>query len=148
MLGKNIALLALSQQGLDLGNGVTDGRNGHVMVDGCDEVGSILGAVHVIIPITGKQLGLAVGQIGTQHSGQNAILHCLVKLCKAAGEQGEGCVADDVLGTTLLQFAGNLQHGFAGGNDVINDEYRLATDALTQILMGNDGIAAVSFCWR
>ena len=53
----------LVQQGTDLRHRVDDGRNALVMVDGGDEVGGVLGDVHVIVPLALQQLRLAVGQV-------------------------------------------------------------------------------------
>ena len=113
------------------------------MVDGCNKVCSILGAVNIEVPAALQQLGLAVGQVGTQHSGQNAFLNSLVELSQTTGEQGEGSIADDIGSAALLQLATNFQHTFAGGNDIVSDEDGLAFHALTQVLMGNDGVTAI-----
>ena len=43
-------LLALGQQSLDLLDGIDDGADAHLMVDGGDEVGAVLGAVNVEVP--------------------------------------------------------------------------------------------------
>lgn len=113
------------------------------MVDGSHEIGTVLGCVHVEVPIPLQQFGLAVGQVGAQHSGEDAVFHGLVELVQAAGEQGEGGVGDDVLGAPLFQLTGHFQHALAGGNDVVGDEHGLALHALAQILMGDDGIPAI-----
>ena len=134
---------AVLQQGLDLLDGIDDGADTHFVVDGGHEVGAVLGAVHIEVPAALQQLGLAVGQVGAQDGGQNALLHSLVELLQAAGEQGEGGVGDDVLGAALLQLTGNFQHALAGSDDVVSDEDGLAFHAFTQVLVGNDGVAAI-----
>ena len=136
-------LLAVGQQNVDLLHRIADRRYGHIVVDSCDEVSGVLGAVNIKVPVALQQLRLTVGQIGSQDSSQGAILHSFVKFGKAAGKQREGCVADDVLCATLLQLAGNLQHGLTGSNDVIRNENSLAFHALTQILVGDDGVTAI-----
>ena len=65
------------------------------MVQGHHEVSSVLGHIHVHIPVAGQQLRRAVGQVGAHHIGQLALGHSLVKLGQAAGEQREGSVGDD-----------------------------------------------------
>ena len=136
-------LLAAAQQHIDLLHRIADGRNGHIMIDGCNEVSSVLGAVNIKVPAALQQFGLPVGQISTQHCSQDAFLHSLVELGQTAGEQGECGIANDVLCAALLQLTGNFQHGFAGCDDIISNEYSLAFHTLTQILMRNDGVTAI-----
>src|SRR5699024_9895597 len=68
------------QQGADLGDRVNDAGNALVVVDGGDEVGGVLGHVHIVVPLAAQQLGGAVGQVGTQHGGHDAVLVSLVEL--------------------------------------------------------------------
>ena len=103
-------LLAAAQQSLDLLDGIDDGADAHLVVDGGDEVGAVLGAVHVERPAALEQLGVAVGQVGAQDGGEGAVGHSGIELAQAAGEQGEGGVGDDVLCAALLQLTGNFQH--------------------------------------
>ena len=63
-------LFAVRQQSVDLLHGIADGRDGHVVVDGCNEVSGVLGAVHIEIPVAVQQFGLPIGQVGAQNSGQ------------------------------------------------------------------------------
>ena len=66
-------LLAVCQQVLDLLQGVDDAGNGHIVVQCHHKVGSVLGNVHVHIPVTGQQLGHTVGQVGAHNVGQGAV---------------------------------------------------------------------------
>jgi len=104
----NSFLLAVCQQVLDLLQGVDDAGNGHIVVQCHHKVGSVLGNIHVHIPVAGQQLGHTVGQVGAHNVGQGAVCHSLVELLQTAGEQGEGGVGDDVGSTALLQVAGDL----------------------------------------
>ena len=45
-------LLTVFQQDLDLLHGIADGRDGHIVVDRCNEVSGVLGAVNIEIPGT------------------------------------------------------------------------------------------------
>ena len=104
--------------------GDTDGRNVLVMVDGGDEVSGVLGDVHVIVPLALQQLRLAVGQVRAQHSLDDAVIVGLVELVQTGGEQREGAAGKDVTGAAHLQLVGNVQHGLAGGNDVVGNNRR------------------------
>jgi hypothetical protein len=75
------------------------------MVDGSHEVGAVLGAVHIEVPVALQQLRLAVSQVGTQDSSQSALSNSLVELLQAAGEQREGGVGNDALGAALREGA-------------------------------------------
>ena len=86
----------LFQQRLDLGHGIDDAGNALVVVDGRDEVGGVLGNVHVEVPGTLQQFRLAVGQVGTQNRFQDTIVVSLVELIQAGGEQREGGAGKDV----------------------------------------------------
>ena len=52
----NSFLLAVCQQVLDLLQGVDDAGNGHIVVQGHHKVGSVLGNIHVHIPVAGQCL--------------------------------------------------------------------------------------------
>ena len=80
-----------------------DAGNRHIVVQCHHEVGSILGDIHVNIPVAGQQLGLAVGQVGAHNVVQLAIGNCLIELLQAAGEQREGRIGNDAGSTALLQ---------------------------------------------
>ena len=69
----NSFLLAVCQQVLDLLQGVDDAGNGHIVVQCHHKVGSILGNIHVHIPVAGQQLGHTVGQVGAHNVGQGAV---------------------------------------------------------------------------
>ena len=43
----------------------------------------------------------------------------------------------------LFQFFGDVEHGFAGGDDVVGDENVLALDRIAEIFVRDDGVAAV-----
>ena len=57
---------ALLQQSFDLLDGIDDGADAHLVVDGSDEVGAVLGAVNIKVPAALQQVGLAVGQVASQ----------------------------------------------------------------------------------
>src|SRR5699024_1132064 len=67
----------------------------------------------------------------------------LVKALQAVGEDGVGGVGENPLGLALLQVVGNVQHGLAGGDDVVGDEHVLAGHVAAQVLVGHNGVAAV-----
>ena len=69
------------------------------MVDGGDEVGGVLGDIHVVVPLALQQFRLAVGQVRTQHGLDDAIVVGLVELVQTGGEQREGAAGKDVAGT-------------------------------------------------
>ena len=122
----------LVEKRFDLLHGITDGGDGHIVIDSGYKVGGVLGAVHIKVPRTLQQLRLPVSQIGTQNGSQRTGCNSCVKLLQTAGEQGEGGIANDVLGTALFQLAGNFQHTFAGGNDIISNENSFSFHAFTQ----------------
>ena len=109
---------AVFQQCSDL----LDGTDAHLVIDGSHKVCAVLGAVNVEVPLALQQLGGAIGQVGAQNGNQNTFFHSLVELLQTAGEQGDGGIGDDVLGTALLQLTGDFQHTLAGGDDVVIDE--------------------------
>ena len=82
-----LSLFPACQQSLDLLDGVDDAGNGHVMVQGHDEVRGVLGDVNIDVPVTGQQLRHTVGQVGAGDVVQNAVGHSLVELLEAAGEE-------------------------------------------------------------
>ena len=67
-----------AQQGADLLVRINDAADGHIVVDGGDEVGDVLGHVHLKKPLTSAQLRVAVGQVGAQHRADGAPLLRLV----------------------------------------------------------------------
>ena len=131
------------QQGADLGHGVDDAGNALVVVDGSDEVGGVLGHVNIVVPLALQQFGLAVGQVGAQNCLDDAVVVRLVELLQTGGEQREGAAGKDVAGAAHLQLVADVQHGLAGGDDVIRDKDVLVLDALAQILVRDNGVAAV-----
>ena len=128
---------------LDLGHRVDDAGNAHIMVDGSDEISGVLRQINIKVPGALQQLRLAVGQVGAQHSLDDAVIVGLVELLQTGGEQREGAAGKDVAGTAHLQLVGDVQHGLAGGDDVVGDEDVLALNALAQILVRDDGVATV-----
>ena len=138
-----LSLFPACQQSLDLLDGVDDAGNGHVMVQGHDEVCGVLGDVNIDVPVTGQQLRHTVGQVGAGDVVQNAVGHSLVELLEAAGEEREGGVGDDALCAALFQVGGNFQHALAGSDDVVSDEDGLALNGIAQILVSDDGVAAI-----
>ena len=133
----------LVKQRADLGHRVDDGGNALVMVDGGDEVGGVLGNIDIIVPLALQQFRLAVGQVRAQHSLDDAVIVGLVELVKAGGEEREGAAGKDVAGTAHLQLIADVEHRLAGSDDVVSDKDILALNALAQILMRHDGVAAV-----
>ena len=113
------------------------------MVQSGDKVGDVLGDVHLVEPGAVLQLLGAVGQVGAEHAVDNALPVGLVKALQAVGEDGVGGVGENPLGLALLQVVGNVQHGLAGGDDVVGDEHVLAGHVAAQVLVGHNGVAAV-----
>ena len=140
---KYLSLFPACQQSLDLLDGVDDAGNGHVMVQSHDEVCGVLGDVNIDVPVTSQQLRHTVGQVGAGDVVQNAVGHSLIELLEAAGEEREGGVGDDALCAALFQVGGNFQHTLAGSDNVVSDEDSLALDGIAQILVSDDGVAAI-----
>ena len=113
------------------------------MVQSGDKVGDILGHVHLIEPRTILQPFGAIGQVRAKHAVDIAVLIGFVKALQAIGEDAVGGIGEDPLGVAGLQIVGDIQHGLAGGDDVVRDEHILASHIGTQILMSHNGIAAV-----
>ena len=67
------------QQMLDLGHRVDDAGYAHIMVDGSDEISGVLRQINIKVPGALQQLRLAVGQVGAQHSLDDAVVVGLVE---------------------------------------------------------------------
>lgn len=68
------------QQMLDLGHRVDDAGYAHIMVDGSDEISGVLRQINIKVPGALQQLRLAVGQVGAQHSLDDAVIVGFVEL--------------------------------------------------------------------
>ena len=99
------------------------------MVDGSDEISGVLRQINIKVPGALQQLWLAVGQVGAQHSLDDTVIVGFVELIQTGSEQREGGAGKDVLGTAHLQLIADVQHGLAGGDDVVGDEDVLALNA-------------------
>lgn len=129
------------QQMLDLGHRVDDAGYAHIMVDGSDEISGVLRQINIKVPGALQQLRLAVGQVGAQHSLDDAVIVGFVELIQTGSEQREGGTGKDVLGTAHLQLIADVQHGLAGSDNIIGNEDVLTLDILAQVFMGNNGVA-------
>ena len=128
---------------LDLGHRVDDAGYAHIMVDGSDEISGVLRQINIKVPGALQQLRLAVGQVGAQHSLDDAVIVGFVELIQTGSEQREGGAGKDVLGTAHLQLIADVQHGLAGSDNIIGNEDVLTLDILAQVFMGNNGVAAI-----
>jgi len=86
------------QQMLDLGHRVDDAGYAHIMVDGSDEISGVLRQINIKVPGALQQLRLAVGEVGAQHSLDDAVIVGFVELIQTGSEQREGSVGDDAGG--------------------------------------------------
>ena len=57
--------------------------------DGGDEIGGVLGDVDIVVPFATEQLGRAVGQVGAEHGGDDAVLVRLVKTVETLVNSGK-----------------------------------------------------------
>jgi len=113
------------------------------MVDGSDEISGVLRQINIKVPGALQQLRLAVGQVGAQHSLDDAVIVGFVELIQTGSEQRESGAGKDVLGTAHLQLIADVQHGLAGSDNIIGNEDVLTLDILAQVFMGNNGVAAI-----
>ena len=98
-----VFLVSPIQQCLDLCVRVNDIADGNVVVQRCDEVGNILGAVYFVEPLTLEQFICPVGQIGGEYCINVAVLICLVELLQTVYEQTVSCITDVVIRPLVMR---------------------------------------------
>ena len=59
------------------------------MVDGGNEVGGVLGDVHIVVPLALQQFGLAVGQVRAQNGLDDAVVVALSNFSRPAVNSGK-----------------------------------------------------------
>ena len=70
-----------------------------------------------------------VGTIRSIERGQHSAMFIIfIELFQTVCEKTECCCNKNTLCLTFLQFFGNIQHAFARGDHIINDEDILAFD--------------------
>ena len=112
------------------------------MIERLNKVCDILGAVNLVEPRPLKQLGCTVGEIGSEYAVDYTVGISLVKGIKTVGEDSIGSIAEDPSCIALLKLNCNIEHGFAGGDDIVHDDDRLALDAGAEVLMRDDRVAS------
>ena len=113
------------------------------MVQRCDEVGNVLGAVYFVEPLAGQQSIGAVSQVGGEYSIDIAVFICLIELFQTVDEQTVSCIAEYAASLAFLQSVSNIQHRFAGGNNVVGNKYVLAFYGVAQIFVCYDRVMSV-----
>ena len=135
-------LVVLFEELTDLLVRVDHRADGNIVVDGGDEVCHILGDIDLVEPFALQKLRAAVGQVRTKYAADVAVCIRLVKLLQTVGEDGISSIGKNALCTALLQCVGNIEHGLAGGDDIIGNEYILTLNAVAEVLVCYDRISA------
>ena len=118
-------------------------RQRTVVVECRNDVGNVLAHVGFDEPRRCLQFGCAVGQVRGNHAVNQTFVVALLVQLQTVGEQREGNGREDAVRAEFLQAVRNLNHGFAGGQNIVRNEHVLAVDFLAHVLVGNNGIAAV-----
>ena len=82
-----VFLVSAFQQCLDLCIRVNDIADGNIVVQRCDEVGNVLGAVYFVEPLAGQQSIGAVSQVGGEYSIDIAVFVCLIELFQTVDDR-------------------------------------------------------------
>ena len=104
---------------------------GNIVVERCDEVSYILGNIYFMEPRFCKQFRAAVCKVGTKDMIYDALFYSLIEFINAVCEYRICSVTDNTSCIALFKLACNIKHGFAGGNDIICNEYILACNGVT-----------------
>ena len=82
----------------------------NVVVKRGDVEGDKLGHIDRVEPLTRKELGAHVGEVGAKNSRDGAVGIGLVETTEAVGEDGVGSVAIYVSRVALFECVGNVKH--------------------------------------
>ena len=86
---------------------------------------------------------LIVDEVGGKYLVDNSVLVVLVELFKSVYEETEGGEYEDTVSTALLHLCGNIEHGIARRDHIVNEDKVHTGNVLTEEFVSNDGVSAV-----
>ena len=119
---------------------VDDAAYRNIMVERGDKVSDILGDIHLMEPLSGAEFWSPIGQVGTQHTINNAFFIRPIKLLQTVGKDRIGGVGENTACFLFFQFVSDIQHRFTGRNDVIGGSVRSSADLVKAIALGADAV--------
>ena len=108
---------------------------------GSQELGH--GCFHIIG--SGQKLRCPVIQIGGHHFINIAFFIILIKFLQAIGEQTEGYTYEDTFGAAFFDLTCHIQHAFAGGDHIINDDSIFSVQIISKKFVSNDRVLAANY---
>ena len=88
-------------------------------------------------------IGGAVDKVGGKYLVDNSVLVVLVELFKSVYEETEGGEYEDTVSTALLHLCGNIEHGIARRDHIVNEDKVHTGNVLTEEFVSSDGVSAV-----
>ena len=113
------------------------------MVQSRDEVSDVLRNVDFMEPRAVLQFRVKIRQVAAEDTVDETLFIRFIELCEAVREDGIRAVSKEAACLAGLDVLCNVEHGLAGGDDVIGNEHILALDRGTEVLMCDDRVAAV-----
>ena len=114
-----------------------------VMVQGGDDEGDILAHIRFHEPFGFEQFRLPVGEVGGDHPVDETVPVSFLKGVDSVGEQGESTAGENPVGLPLFQLPGQVDNALSAGDHIVRHKDVLPLNVITQVLVGNDGVAAV-----
>lgn len=136
-------LLVLAYQSLDSVIGIQESGDGIVVIQGVDDIGDVLAHSAADVVVAGEELFALVHQIGGDDLVDDPVRDGLVESGHTLGEEAEGGDDEDSVRPAALELRGDIDHGLAGSDHVVDDPDILALDGSAQEFVGYDGVAAV-----
>ena len=115
------------------------------MIDDVDDAGKVFAHVGFHIVRLREQLRDTVIQVGGDDFVDPAFFIVSVEFSQTFGEKAVGCADEDPARFALLDLFCHIQHAFAGGDHVVDDDHIFSFNRITQEFVGNDGILAVDY---
>ena len=133
----------LLHQSLDALYGIEQRADRCIVVERVDQVCYVLTHIYLDEPVSGRELGTAVNEVGGEHLIKYALLCANVKLLNALGEQTKGAEAEYAVCALLLELLANVKHRLTRRDHIVNDDRILAVEILSEVLVCLDGVTAV-----
>ena len=123
--------------------GIDNGADGNIVIDRRDKVGDIFGYIHLKEPFSLLEGVRSVGEVAAQHTVNDSVMIGLIEVIQPISEDRIGSVAENAGGLLLFQLIGDIQHRFAGGNDIVGDKDILTLNGSAKILMSDNWVPAI-----
>ena len=117
--------------------------NALIVIKGIDDQCNVFAHINLGIPGASKKLGCSVNEVGRHNAGKEPLLISLIHQRKTVAEQAKCGKDEDSIGAARLQLTGNIDHGFTGGDHIVNHDDVHHLGIAAEILVGLNGSLAV-----